>query len=65
MKNIYKTGECDYCGQEEVLTRPTPFMADVPAMMCKLCWDMTEQEYAACNGEYIGRFEDGPGYEVK
>lgn len=62
-RNIYKTGKCDYCGEKNKIIRPTPFMADIPAMMCKYCWDMTEEEYGASNGEYIGKFEDGPGYE--
>lgn len=55
LKNIYKIGECNYCGRENVLIRPTPFVADTPAMMCKTCWNMT--------GAYIPRFEDGPGYK--
>jgi len=57
-KNIYQIGKCDYCGETNKVTRPTPFMADVPAMMCKYCWDMTEEEYAASEGACIGKFEE-------
>ncbi|HHX61100.1 MAG TPA: hypothetical protein GX707_10375 [Epulopiscium sp.] len=60
---IYKLGKCCYCGNTYLITRPTPFMADVPAMMCKECWDMTQEEYANCNGEYIGNFGDANGYK--
>lgn len=62
-KNIYKVSSCDYCGTENQIVRPTPFMADVPAMMCKICWDDTKEEYMNSNGEWIPKFEDGPGYE--
>ena len=62
-KNIYRIGKCDYCSEANRITRPTPFMADGTAMMCKDCWDMTEEEYAASEGTYIGKFEDGSGYE--
>lgn len=62
-KNIYRTGKCDYCSEANRITRPTPFMADGAAMMCKDCWDMTEEEYAASEGACIGKFEGGPGYE--
>lgn len=60
---IYKLGKCCYCGKSYLITRPTPFMADVPAMMCKMCWDMAQEEYANSNGDYIGNFGDADGYK--
>lgn len=51
IKNIYKKEKCSYCDDENTLTRPSPFMADRGAMMCKYCWDMTKEEYANSNGE--------------
>lgn len=63
-KSIYVVGRCDYCDTAWVALRPTPFMGDMPAMMCKCCWDSTAEEYAGSEGAYIGKFEDGPGYEV-
>lgn len=60
---IYKLGECSYCSNTYSITRPTPLMADVPAMMCKMCWDDTQEEYANCNGDYIGNFGDADGYK--
>lgn len=62
-KGIYKTGKCDYCSNVGVVVRPTPFMADAGAMMCKTCWDNTAEEYAGSEGAYIGKFEDGAGFE--
>ncbi|WNS74268.1 hypothetical protein RRV45_15260 [Bacillus sp. DTU_2020_1000418_1_SI_GHA_SEK_038] len=50
--------QCDYCEQYVDKVRPTPFMGDIPASMCKGCWDMTKKEYAASHDEYIGDFED-------
>lgn len=49
--------ECDYCGEPAEKLRPSPFMSDYWAKMCKHCWDMTKEEYAASNGEYIPDFE--------
>lgn len=63
-KNIYKKQECDYCGSKNEIVRPSPFMTDAGSMMCKICWDMTKEEYMDSNGEYIPDFEDGPGYEL-
>lgn len=60
---IYELGECSYCSNSYSITRPTPFMADVPSMMCKQCWDDTQEEYANCNGEHIGNFGDADGYK--
>lgn len=60
---IYKLGECTYCSNSYSITRPTPYMADVPAMMCKMCWDDTQKEYANCNGEDIGNFGSADGYK--
>jgi len=62
--SIYKISKCDYCGDKNIMVRPTPFMADIPAMMCKICWDLTKEEYADSNGEYIPKFNsDEIGYE--
>ncbi|MED3779381.1 hypothetical protein P4560_02290 [Heyndrickxia sporothermodurans] len=55
--------ECDYCETPAQKLRPTPFMSDVPACMCKHCWDMTKEEYAASHGEEIGDFEDYPHFK--
>lgn len=55
--------ECSYCEQLATKLRPTPFMGDVPAMMCKQCWDMTKTEYEASHEEYIGEFEDYPHFD--
>lgn len=64
--NIYKIGTCDYCGTENQILRPSPFMADASAMMCEVCWNNTKEEYMNSNGEWIPKFEDGPGFkEVK
>lgn len=56
---------CDYCSENVDYTRPTPFMADTGANMCKVCWDYTKEEYAASNGEYITAFEDYPHFPEK
>lgn len=56
---------CSYCGEEVSYTRPTPFMADTGADMCEHCWDMTQKEYAASNGEYIPDFKDYPHFPEK
>jgi len=32
-------------------------MADMGAMMCEHCWNDTQKEYAASNGEYIPNFD--------
>ena len=56
-KSIYETGQCDYCSEHNKIIRPTPFIADIPAMMCAVCWENTRKEYAASNEEYIGKFE--------
>ncbi|MGO4496403.1 dUTP diphosphatase [Paenibacillus sp. 2RAB27] len=57
--------ECNYCEEQVDFTRPSPFMADYNANMCKQCWDMTKNEYAASNGEYIPAFEEYPHFPVK
>lgn len=49
--------KCDYCETEDVEVRGTPFMADIPAKMCKHCWNMTKEEYEKSDGVYIGEFE--------
>lgn len=54
---IYKINQCDYCGNKNVITRPSPFMADRTAMMCEYCWNETQKEYEASNGEYIPNFQ--------
>lgn len=55
--SIYKVGKCDYCGEENIILRPTPFMVDRAAMMCEYCWDITQKGYGASNGEYIPDFQ--------
>ncbi len=61
-KNIYEISKCSYCCEEEnVITRPTPFLAD-EGMMCKYCWDNTQEEYKNSTSEYIPDFESGPGF---
>jgi predicted nucleic acid-binding Zn ribbon protein len=55
--SIYEIGKCNYCGSKNEVVRPTPFMADRAAMMCEECWDETQNEYAASNGEYIPDFQ--------
>lgn len=62
-ESIYRVGECDYCSEDNRILRPTPFLGDIPAMMCEYCWEETRKEYAACNGEYIGKFDECAGYE--
>ncbi|KEI16962.1 hypothetical protein Z959_08195 [Clostridium novyi B str. ATCC 27606] len=52
---LYKVGTCSYCGDENQILRPSPFIAD-KGMMCKHCWDETQKEYAASNGEFIPDF---------
>ena len=55
--SIYKIGKCDYCGEKNIIARLTPFMADRAAMMCEYCWNETQKEYEASNGEYIPDFQ--------
>lgn len=55
--SIYKIGKCDYCGSKEEIVRSTPFMADRLANMCEYCWNETQKEYKASNGEYIVDFK--------
>lgn len=62
--SIYKVGKCNYCDSRNVVLRPSPFIAD-GAMMCEGCWNMTKEEYANSNGEYIPKFdEDKEDYEM-
>jgi dimeric dUTPase (all-alpha-NTP-PPase superfamily) len=56
--------KCDYCGEYVDYTRPSPFMGE-SASMCKICWDMTKEEHAASNGEYIPDFEDYSHFKKK
>ncbi|HBB28161.1 MAG TPA: hypothetical protein DC000_02740 [Clostridiales bacterium] len=49
-------GNCDYCGSNNVEVKGTPFLADVPAKMCEICWNTTKDEYAASEDVYIGEF---------
>ncbi len=35
------TQKCDYCQSEDVELTTTPYMADIPAQMCRKCWDVT------------------------
>lgn len=55
--SIYKIGKCDYCEEKNIILRPTPFMGDRAAMMCEECWDETQKEYEASNGECISDFQ--------
>jgi len=55
--SIYKIRKCDYCSDNNIIVRGTPFIADIPAYMCKTCWDMTKEEYMNSNGEYIKDFD--------
>lgn len=56
--SIYEVGECSYCGDENKVLRPSPFMADTGAMMCEDCWNMTREEYKNSTGEFIPDFQD-------
>ncbi|WP_201319083.1 dUTP diphosphatase [Paenibacillus sp. EPM92] len=62
---MYPLDRCDYCGEDVEYTRPSPFMADASSSMCKQCWDMTKEEYAASNDEHIPDFEDYPHFPKK
>ncbi|KAA6447573.1 hypothetical protein [Bacillus swezeyi] len=55
--------KCDYCEGYADKVRPSPFMVDVGASMCKECWDGTKEEYAASTGEHIGDFENYPHWK--
>lgn len=55
---------CDYCGENTDYTRPSPFMGS-QGSMCKHCWNMTKEEYAAANGEHIPEFENYPNFKKK
>lgn len=54
--NLYKVGQCDYCGDKNEALRPSPFMAD-SGCMCEQCWDMTQKEYRNATGEFIPDFQ--------
>lgn len=34
---------CDYCSRKVKKLADTPYMADVPAKMCKRCWQSLDQ----------------------
>lgn len=34
---------CDYCGNKADKLMDTPYMADVPAKMCKKCWSILDE----------------------
>ena len=55
--SLYEIGKCGYCGEDNQILRPSPFMADMGSMMCEHCWNDTQKEYAASNGEYIPDFD--------
>lgn len=60
---IFRIGKCDYCGEENKILRPSPYMADI-AYMCEEDWDMTQEEYKNSTGEYIVDFKsDIKAYE--
>jgi hypothetical protein len=63
-KELYPNGgNCAYCDEFTDKLRPSPFMADTGADMCKYCWDSTKEEYATSNGEYIPNFDDYPHWK--
>lgn len=63
--SLYNIGACSYCNEENQILRPSPFMADVGAMMCEHCWNETKKEYSASNGEYIPNFDSNKDeYEI-
>jgi len=62
---LFPLEKCDYCGEEVEYTRPSPYMADKVAAMCKQCWEMTRTEYAASQGECLPVFEDYPHFPKK
>lgn len=63
-KELYPDGgNCTYCDEFTDKLRPSPFMADTGADMCKYCWDSTKEEYANSNGDYIPSFEDYPHWK--
>ena len=54
---IYEIGKCSYCGEKNRILRPSPFISDTNGMMCEYCWNETQKEYSAANGEYIPDFD--------
>lgn len=64
IQSEYKNGgECDYCEESAKKLRPSPFLGDAGAKMCKHCWEMTQKEYAASHDEHIGDFEEYPHFK--
>lgn len=61
-KNCIGKKECDYCDEYMDKLRPSPFMGD-SGMMCKQCWNLTKEEYAASQDEHIPDFEDYPHFK--
>ncbi|WHY76245.1 hypothetical protein QNH20_19260 [Neobacillus sp. WH10] len=61
-EGVKQPPECDYCGELTDKVRPSPFMGD-SASMCKHCWDITKEEYAASHDEHIPVFEDYPHFK--
>jgi len=51
-------GNCNYCGNKNVEVKGTPLLSDVPAKMCRTCWNMTKEEYLASEDAYIGEFDN-------
>ncbi|WP_342501546.1 hypothetical protein [Bacillus sp. FSL W7-1085] len=60
---FHNGGLCNYCENFASKVRPSPYLADIGSSMCKDCWDMTKQEYAASHDEHIGKFEDYPHWK--
>lgn len=56
--SFYKIGTCDYCDEGNQILRPSPFLADMSAMICEYCWNEIKKEYMNSNGEYIPDFDD-------
>jgi hypothetical protein len=38
--------KCDYCSKETNELRGTPYIADIPALMCRNCWEITPVEHS-------------------
>ena len=50
-KKIKTNLECDYCYKKVKKLVDTPYMADIPAKMCKKCWQ-------CLNTNTVGTFEN-------
>ncbi len=50
---------CNYCDELRPEVRPSPFMADGAANMCKDCWEVTRESHKDTEMD-IGEFKDYP-----